>query len=181
MECPPWGVFLRDPIPYLREFRRKPQKTPNGQVDKSDQRMNLAIPVYQFLSAAASGAKDGHLTSMPYPVFEPGTFGVAAGSPSHYTAWSAFVCFSFYWWFAYQSWNVWMLASSWKIFIINKLMHSFSFVRTKFLLMFLCQMCSLPFFSIHFFKCQCAICRMHIAFLMCTFFPCLCACFSCGY
>ena len=24
------GVFLRDPIPYSREFRRKPQKTPNG-------------------------------------------------------------------------------------------------------------------------------------------------------
>ena len=29
-ECPPWGVFLRDPSPYLSEFRRKPQKTPNG-------------------------------------------------------------------------------------------------------------------------------------------------------
>ena len=28
--CPPWGVFLRDPSPYLREFRRKPRKTPNG-------------------------------------------------------------------------------------------------------------------------------------------------------
>ena len=24
------GVFLRDPSPYLREFRRKPRKTPNG-------------------------------------------------------------------------------------------------------------------------------------------------------
>ena len=24
------GVFLRDPSPYLREFRRKPQKTQNG-------------------------------------------------------------------------------------------------------------------------------------------------------
>ena len=23
-------VFLRDPSPYLREFRRKPRKTPNG-------------------------------------------------------------------------------------------------------------------------------------------------------
>ena len=22
--CPPWGVFLRDPSPYLRKFRRKP-------------------------------------------------------------------------------------------------------------------------------------------------------------
>ena len=26
-ECPPWGVFLRDPSPYLREFWRKAQKT----------------------------------------------------------------------------------------------------------------------------------------------------------
>ena len=24
------GVFLRDPGPYLREFRRKPRKNPNG-------------------------------------------------------------------------------------------------------------------------------------------------------
>ena len=27
-------------------------------------------------------------TAMPYPEFEPGTFGVAAGSPNHYTVWS---------------------------------------------------------------------------------------------
>ena len=27
---PSVGVFLRDPGPYLREFRRKPRKTPNG-------------------------------------------------------------------------------------------------------------------------------------------------------
>ena len=25
---------------------------------------------------------------MPYPVFEPWTFGIAAGYPNHYTAWS---------------------------------------------------------------------------------------------
>ena len=29
------------------------------------------------------------LTSMLYLTFEPGTFGAAAGYPSHYTAWSA--------------------------------------------------------------------------------------------
>ena len=27
---PSVGVFLRDPSPYLRGFRRKPRKTPNG-------------------------------------------------------------------------------------------------------------------------------------------------------
>ena len=27
---PSVGVFLRDANPYLREFRRKPRKTPNG-------------------------------------------------------------------------------------------------------------------------------------------------------
>ena len=27
---PSVGVFLRDPSPYLRKFRRKPRKTPNG-------------------------------------------------------------------------------------------------------------------------------------------------------
>ena len=50
-------VFLRDPSPYLREFRRKPRKIPNGQVDKRDRGMNLAPPVYQFLSTATGGAK----------------------------------------------------------------------------------------------------------------------------
>ena len=29
-------------------------------------------------------------TSMPYPGFEPGTLGVAVGSPTHYTSWSAY-------------------------------------------------------------------------------------------
>ena len=29
------------------------------------------------------------ITSMPYPGFEPGTFGVTFGSPTHYTSWSA--------------------------------------------------------------------------------------------
>ena len=27
---PSVGIFLRDPSPYLREFRGKPRKTPNG-------------------------------------------------------------------------------------------------------------------------------------------------------
>ena len=52
-------VFLRDPIPHLLEFWRKPRKTPNGKVDKWERGMNLAPPVYQFLSAATGGAKDG--------------------------------------------------------------------------------------------------------------------------
>ena len=42
------GIFLRNPSPYLREFRRKPQKTPNDQVKKRDQGLNLATPVSQF-------------------------------------------------------------------------------------------------------------------------------------
>ena len=25
-KCPPWGAFLKDLSPYLREFRRKPRK-----------------------------------------------------------------------------------------------------------------------------------------------------------
>ena len=45
---PSVGVFLRYPSPYLREFRRKPRKTPNGWVDKRDRGLNLAPPVFQF-------------------------------------------------------------------------------------------------------------------------------------
>ena len=42
------GVFLRDPSPYLREFRRKPRKTPKCNINKCDRGLNLAPPVYQF-------------------------------------------------------------------------------------------------------------------------------------
>ena len=55
-------VFLRDPSPYLREFRRKPPKTSNGQVDIHDRGLYMALPVYQFLAQNPSdkgGAQDG--------------------------------------------------------------------------------------------------------------------------
>ena len=45
---PSVGVFLRDPSKFLREFRRKPRKTPNGKVDKRYQDLNVAPPVFQF-------------------------------------------------------------------------------------------------------------------------------------
>ena len=45
---PSMGVFIRDPSPYLPEFRRKPQKTSNGLVDKRDRGLNPAPPVYQL-------------------------------------------------------------------------------------------------------------------------------------
>ena len=45
---PSAGVFLRDPSPYLREFRRKPRKTPNDWVDKRDRELNPTPPVNQF-------------------------------------------------------------------------------------------------------------------------------------
>ena len=35
-------IFLRDPSPHIREFRRKPWKTPKGLVDKRDLVLNLA-------------------------------------------------------------------------------------------------------------------------------------------
>ena len=61
VECPPWKVFQRDSSPYLSKFRRKPRKTPNGKVDKRDRGMNLAPPIYHFLSAVTGEAKDGQL------------------------------------------------------------------------------------------------------------------------
>ena len=39
---PSVGVFIRDSSSYLKEFRRKPQKIPNGLVDKCDRRLNKA-------------------------------------------------------------------------------------------------------------------------------------------
>ena len=59
---PSVGVFLRDPSPYLRKFRRKPWKTFNGYVNKRDWLLNLALPIYQFRAQkcpATGGVKDG--------------------------------------------------------------------------------------------------------------------------
>ena len=47
-EMPSVGAFLIDPSPYLRKFQRKKRKTPNGQVDKRDRELTLALPVNQF-------------------------------------------------------------------------------------------------------------------------------------
>ena len=41
------------------EFRRKPRKAPNGQVDKSDRESNPAPPIYQF--SAQNEIKTGKL------------------------------------------------------------------------------------------------------------------------
>ena len=47
--------------------------------------MNLASPVYQFLSAATSGAKEGQLNIHALPGIRTQTFGVAAGFPNYFT------------------------------------------------------------------------------------------------
>ena len=38
------AVFLRDPNPYLREFRKIPQKTSNDLVNKRDRGLKLTLP-----------------------------------------------------------------------------------------------------------------------------------------
>ena len=82
---PSVGIFLKDPSPYLYEFRKKSRKTPKGWVDKRDRGMNLAPPVHQFfLVLPLVLLRTDSLTSMPYPGFEPGTFGVAAGFSNHW-------------------------------------------------------------------------------------------------
>ena len=53
------SVFLRDPNPYLHEFRRKPRKTPNGQVDKRDWELNSVPPVYQLRAQNHSATGGG--------------------------------------------------------------------------------------------------------------------------
>ena len=47
-KMPSVKLFLRDPTPYLPEFRRKLRKTPNGWIDKRDRELNPAPSVYQF-------------------------------------------------------------------------------------------------------------------------------------
>ena len=45
---PSMRVFLRNPSPYLRKFRRKPRKTQNGWVDMRERNLKLTLPVFQF-------------------------------------------------------------------------------------------------------------------------------------
>ena len=48
------------------------------------------LPVYESCTTLPLvGPRTNSLTSMPYPGFEPGTLGTAAGFPSHFTAFSA--------------------------------------------------------------------------------------------
>ena len=48
--------------------------------------MNLARPVYQLLNEPLVGPRTDSSTSMPYPGFETGTFGSAAGFPNRFAA-----------------------------------------------------------------------------------------------
>ena len=41
---PCMGAFLRDPSPYLREFKKKTRKTVNGKVYKRDRKSDQASP-----------------------------------------------------------------------------------------------------------------------------------------
>ena len=73
--------ILRDPNPYLREIRRKPQKTPNDEIDKHEEDSTWHFPSTSFERRTAQplvGPRTDSLTFMPYPEFEPGTFGAAA-------------------------------------------------------------------------------------------------------
>ena len=47
-KCSLWGIFLRNPSPYLCEFWKKPWKILNHQVNKWDRELNPATPVNQF-------------------------------------------------------------------------------------------------------------------------------------
>ena len=53
------GDFLRDPSPYLREFQRKPLRTPNGQVDMRDRDLTWYLPSSSFehFHSPTSGAR----------------------------------------------------------------------------------------------------------------------------
>ena len=53
---------FRDPSLYLREFQRKPRKTPKVYVDKLDWGSDLALPVHHFCEqncTATGGDNDG--------------------------------------------------------------------------------------------------------------------------
>ena len=90
---PSAGVFLRDLSPYFRKFRENHVKLQTVKSASATGDENLTLSVNQFLELRTAqpllGPRKDSLTSIPYPGFEPRTFGVADGFPNHYTAWSA--------------------------------------------------------------------------------------------
>ena len=87
---PSVGVFLRNPCPYLRVFLRKPGANLLDRQARPEIKPGTSrLQAFERRTAQPLvGPRMDNLTSMLYPGFEPGTFGAAAGFPSHYTAWS---------------------------------------------------------------------------------------------
>ena len=83
---PSVGVFLRNSSPYSREFRRK--TTENSERLGQQARPGIEPGTSCLLiferrtTLPLVGPRTDRLPSMPYPGFEPETFGVATGSPS---------------------------------------------------------------------------------------------------
>ena len=93
VDCLAWGgVFLRDPSPYIREFRKKTPKTPKSYVDKRERWMNLVSPVYLFLSSAIGVAYIGWFDIHALTGIRTRDLWGSTGSLNHYTFWSA-LCF----------------------------------------------------------------------------------------
>ena len=70
---PSVAIFLRDPSPYLREFRRKPVKTPNRQVNKHDPGVEpgTSLKYGQFNVHALAGIRTQNLrcsSRLPQPL-----------------------------------------------------------------------------------------------------------------
>ena len=92
VECPPWGVFKGILARTYACFGEN-----HGKLRTAKSTSVTGDCTWHFLSASfeleatqpLAGPRADSLTSLPYRGFEPGTFGAAAGFPSHYNAWAA--------------------------------------------------------------------------------------------
>ena len=88
-EIPSVRVFLMDHNPRVSEKTTESSERLSRQPRPWIEPGTSNLPVLEHrIAQPLVGPRTDSLTSMPYPGFEPGTFGVAAGTPSHYTAWS---------------------------------------------------------------------------------------------
>ena len=84
------GIFLRDPSRIYSSFGENHGKFWKTRSIRATEDLTCHLPSTNLLPqnrSASGGARTDNLTFMPYPVFKPETFGIAAGSPNQYTVW----------------------------------------------------------------------------------------------
>ena len=84
--CPPWGCFYGILAHIYAGFGENYRKLRTAKSISTTEEWSWHFPSSSFWARPLVGPRTDSSTSMPYPGFEPGTFGSAAGFPNLFTA-----------------------------------------------------------------------------------------------